>query len=116
MYALFDKQKADKLLDANSLGDMKPLDMLAYMRGLDSLALLKRVWLRTFPTKLRKQVANAGLNDLDDIAARADHIQETIHGEQVSSIESSHNVSSFRHQHGGKPKRSTKRKRAVLFS
>ena len=102
-YALPDEQKADKIVDANSLGDVKPSDMLAYMRGLESSALFKRVWLHAFPTELGKQVATAGLTDLDGIATRADHIQETIHGEQVASIESSHKVSSFHYQ-GGKPK------------
>ena len=53
---------------------------------------------------------------MDDIAARADHIQETICVEQVAGIGSSHKVSFFRHQHGGKPKGSTKGKRPVIFS
>ena len=48
-YALSDEQKADKLLDANSLGDMKFSDMLACMRGLESSALFKQVWLCPFP-------------------------------------------------------------------
>ena len=69
--------------------------MLAYMHGLESSALFKQVWLRTFPIALRKPVATAGLTDLDDIAARADVIQETIRGVQVGGIESSHKVSFF---------------------
>ena len=68
MDGLSDEQKAEKILDAGSLGDMKPSDMLAFMRGLQSTALFKQVWLSTFPMELLKQVASAGLTDLDEIA------------------------------------------------
>ena len=68
MYGFSDEQKAKQILDAGSLGDMKPFDMLAFMRGLQGTALFKRVWLCTFPMELRKQVASAGLTDLDEIA------------------------------------------------
>ena len=78
--------------------------MLAYMCGLEGSVLFKQVWLCTFPMELRKPVATAGLTNLDDIAARADRIQETIRGEQVADIESSHKVLSFCSQCGGKPK------------
>ena len=70
----------------------------------------------TFSTEFRKQVATAGLTHLDDIAARADLIQESIHGEQVALIEPSHKVSYICHQCGGKPKDSTKGKSLLLFS
>ena len=53
-YALSDEEKADKLLNANSFGDLKPSDILAYMRGLESSALFKQVCLCTFPTESRK--------------------------------------------------------------
>ena len=53
-------------------------NMLAFMRGLEGSALFKQVWFHTFPIELWKQVASAGLTDLDEIAKRADIIQESL--------------------------------------
>ena len=40
-YALSDEKKEDKLLTGNSLGDMKPSDMLAYKCGLEKFISLQ---------------------------------------------------------------------------
>ena len=42
-YALTDEQKMDELLDANSLADMEPSLMIAYMCGMESSDLFKPV-------------------------------------------------------------------------
>ena len=46
-------------------------------------SLFKQVWLRTFPKKLWKQVTTTGLTDLDEIAKRADLLQECQKLEQL---------------------------------
>ena len=57
---------------------MKPSDMFAFMRGLESTAFFKQVWFHVFPMELRKEVATASLTDLDEIPKRADLIQESL--------------------------------------
>ena len=99
MYGLSDEQKAEKILDAGSLRDMKPSDMLEFMRGLQGTALFKQVWLRTLPMELRKQVASASLTDLDEIAKRADLIQESLKVGQLAAFTSSQKTTTSHPSH-----------------
>ena len=105
-YSLLDEQKAEKILDAGSLGDMKLSDMSAFMRGLQGTTLFKQVWLRTFPMELCKQVASAGLTDLDEIAKQADLIQESLKVGQLAAYSASQKTSTSYppHQVGRQPR------------
>ena len=120
IYGLSDEQKAEKNIDAGSLGDMKLSDMLAFMRGLQGTALFKPAWLSTFPMELHKQVASAGFTDLDEISKRANLIQESLKVGQLTAVFISQKISASHppHQVGRLPRtRGSKRgKRQVVFS
>ena len=100
------EQKTEKILDAGSLGDMKPSDMLAFLRGLQGTALFKRVWLHPFTLELHKQVASAGLTNFDEITKRADLIQEPLNVGQLAAFTSSQETSTSHppHQVGRQPR------------
>ena len=63
--------------------------MLAFMRSLEGTALFKKVWFHTFPMELWKQVATVGLTGLDEIAKRADLIQESLKLEKLAAVSAS---------------------------
>ena len=67
--------------------------MLAFMRGVQGTSLLKQSWLCTFQMELCKQVASAGLTDLNEIAKQADLIQESLKDGQLVAFSSSQKTS-----------------------